>query len=218
LPEPIFTPATKAESGHDENVSFGRACEIAGAETMERLRSLSIALYRRAADFAASRGVILADTKFEFGRVGDELILIDEALTPDSSRYWPAADYAPGRDQQSFDKQFVRNYLQQLCDRGEWDKTDPAPALPEEIELLKKIAEFPEVVARAGEAREPHHIAYYARDLAGLWNPYVQDGVRHRVVSDDASLTGARLGLARAVRTVLANALNLLGVSAPEQM
>jgi len=91
-------------------------------------------------------------------------------------------------------------------------------ALPEEIELLKKIAEFPEVVARAGEAREPHHIAYYARDLAGLWNPYVQDGVRHRVVSDDASLTGARLGLARAVRTVLANALNLLGVSAPEQM
>jgi arginyl-tRNA synthetase len=91
-------------------------------------------------------------------------------------------------------------------------------ALPEEIELLKKIAEFPDIVARAGETREPHHIAYYARDLAGLWSPYIQDGVRHRVLSDDPSLTSARLGLVRAVKTVLANALDLLGVSAPEQM
>ena len=93
-----------------------------------------------------------------------------------------------------------------------------ALVLPEEIDLLKKIAEFPEIVARAGESREPHHVAYYARDLAGLWSPYVQDGNRHRVLSDDASLTNARLGLALAVRTVLANALDLLGVSAPEQM
>jgi arginyl-tRNA synthetase len=93
-----------------------------------------------------------------------------------------------------------------------------ALVLPEEIDLLRKIGEFPEVVARAGETREPHHVAYYARDLAGLWSPYVQDGVRHRVLSDDASLSNARLGLALAVRTVLANGLGLLGVSAPEQM
>jgi phosphoribosylaminoimidazole-succinocarboxamide synthase len=133
LPEPIFTPATKAECGHDENIPFEQACELVGAETMRRLRKFSLAIYQNAAEFAKSRGVILADTKFEFGHVGDELILIDEALTPDSSRYWPAEDYAPGRDQQSFDKQFVRNYLQGLCDAGEWDKTDPAPALPNEI-------------------------------------------------------------------------------------
>ncbi len=133
LPAPIFTPAIKADTGHDENVSFERACEIAGRETMQRLRDVSIALYQAASTYAMSRGVILADTKFEFGRADGELILIDEALTPDSSRYWPAADYEPGRDQQSFDKQFVRNYLQALCDAGKWDKTDPAPPLPADV-------------------------------------------------------------------------------------
>lgn len=133
LPEPIFTPATKAETGHDENIPFERACEIAGRDTMHRLREYAIELYGRAAQYARSRGVILADTKFEFGHTSDGLILIDEALTPDSSRYWPADKYEPGRDQESFDKQFVRNYLQQRCDAGKWDKTDPAPPLPDDI-------------------------------------------------------------------------------------
>ncbi|HPF41080.1 MAG TPA: phosphoribosylaminoimidazolesuccinocarboxamide synthase [Phycisphaerae bacterium] len=133
LPSPIFTPATKAESGHDENIPFEKACEIAGHDTMATLRDAAIALYLRAAEFARNRGVILADTKFEFGHTPDGLILIDEALTPDSSRYWPADRYEPGRDQESFDKQFVRNYLQGLCDAGQWDKTDPAPALPEDV-------------------------------------------------------------------------------------
>lgn len=133
LPEPIFTPATKAETGHDENISFEAACEIAGRDTMSALRERSIALYESAADYARSRGVILADTKFEFGLTPDGIILIDEALTPDSSRYWPADKYEPGRDQESFDKQFVRNHLQGLCDEGRWDKTDPAPALPDDV-------------------------------------------------------------------------------------
>ncbi|MCB9853198.1 MAG: phosphoribosylaminoimidazolesuccinocarboxamide synthase [Phycisphaerales bacterium] len=133
LPEPIFTPATKAETGHDENIPFDRACDIAGRDTMTTLRDVSISLYERAADFARKRGVILADTKFEFGHTPDGLILIDEALTPDSSRYWPADKYEPGRDQESFDKQFVRNFLQGLCDAGKWDKTDPAPALPADV-------------------------------------------------------------------------------------
>lgn len=133
LPEPIFTPATKAETGHDENISFEQACDIAGADTMAALRDSAIALYTTAAEYARSRGVILADTKFEFGRTPDGLILIDEALTPDSSRYWPADKYEPGRDQESFDKQFVRNYLQGLCDAGQWDKTDPAPELPADV-------------------------------------------------------------------------------------
>jgi phosphoribosylaminoimidazole-succinocarboxamide synthase len=140
LPEPIFTPATKATVGHDENIDFERACIVAGQDLMERLRDMSISIYKAAASHAESRGIILADTKFEFGfaldaagRATDELLLIDEALTPDSSRFWPAAEYAPGRDQDSFDKQYVRNYLLELVEAGRWDKTPPGPELPQRI-------------------------------------------------------------------------------------
>jgi phosphoribosylaminoimidazole-succinocarboxamide synthase len=129
LPEPIFTPATKEETGHDENVSYERACEIVGEPAMRAARERSIAIYREAAEYARTRGVIIADTKFEWGWDGDELILIDEALTPDSSRFWPADQYQPGRDQPSYDKQFVRNYLETL----DWDKTPPGPTLPDEV-------------------------------------------------------------------------------------
>lgn len=133
LPEPIFTPATKAESGHDENISFDEACERVGGDVMRELRDRTLSLYRQAAAYAERRGIILADTKFEFGRTSGGLMLIDEVLTPDSSRFWPADEYEPGRDQASFDKQFVRNYLQSLADAGQWDKTDPAPRLPDDV-------------------------------------------------------------------------------------
>ncbi|GIK16213.1 MAG: phosphoribosylaminoimidazole-succinocarboxamide synthase [Planctomycetota bacterium] len=133
LPEPIFTPATKEEVGHDQNISFEQACELVGADVMTTLRDRSLAIYLHAAEFAASRGIIIADTKFEFGQRGGELILIDEVLTPDSSRFWPADRYEPGRDQDSFDKQYVRNYLTTLVEQGRWDKTPPGPTLPEEI-------------------------------------------------------------------------------------
>ncbi len=135
LPEPIFTPATKAETGHDENISFVEACDIAGTELMTKLRDLSLMIYAEGRDYAAERGIILADTKFEWGLPDDseEPILIDEVLTPDSSRFWPADEYEPGRDQNSFDKQIVRNYLQELCDGGEWDKTPPGPMLPPQV-------------------------------------------------------------------------------------
>jgi phosphoribosylaminoimidazole-succinocarboxamide synthase len=130
LPEPIFTPATKAESGHDENISFEQGCDVVGQETMTAVRDRSIALYTRARAYAAERGIILADTKFEWGTADDgELILIDECLTPDSSRFWPADSYKPGRDQASFDKQFVRNYLDEIA----FDRTPPGPPLPVEI-------------------------------------------------------------------------------------
>jgi phosphoribosylaminoimidazole-succinocarboxamide synthase len=129
LPEPIFTPATKAESGHDENITFERASEIVGREVAERVRSLSLKIYTAARDYARSRGILVADTKFEFGFWDGELLLIDEVLTPDSSRFWPADGYQPGRSQPSFDKQFVRDYLLTL----DWDKRPPAPRLPEEI-------------------------------------------------------------------------------------
>ncbi|MCD4824861.1 MAG: phosphoribosylaminoimidazolesuccinocarboxamide synthase [Phycisphaerae bacterium] len=131
LPEPIFTPATKAEQGeHDENISFERACDIVGAETMTRLCELSIAIYNKGREFAAEKGIILADTKFEFGLDEDgNIMLIDEVLTPDSSRFWPADSYKPGKDQPSFDKQFVRDYL----DKIKFDRTPPAPPLPPEI-------------------------------------------------------------------------------------
>ena len=129
LPQPIFTPATKAESGHDENIPFEQAVPLTGREVAEKARDLSLRLYGFARDLARSRGIIIADTKFEFGRVDGRLILIDEVLTPDSSRFWPAAEYAPGRGQPSFDKQFVRDHLETL----DWDKTPPAPALPPEI-------------------------------------------------------------------------------------
>jgi phosphoribosylaminoimidazole-succinocarboxamide synthase len=137
LPKPIFTPATKEESGHDENISFERACEIVGVELMTKLRDLSLAIYQMGHDHAAERGIILADTKFEFGLPLDDShadpILIDEVLTPDSSRFWPADEYEAGRDQASYDKQYVRNYLEELVSAGKWDKTPPGPTLPQEI-------------------------------------------------------------------------------------
>jgi phosphoribosylaminoimidazole-succinocarboxamide synthase len=129
LPEPIFTPATKATSGHDENISFAQAAALIGKELAERVRSVSLEIYRRAAAYAEPRGVILADTKFEFGLLNGELIWIDEALTPDSSRFWPAALYRPGGAQPSFDKQFVRDYLESI----RWPKTPPGPELPERV-------------------------------------------------------------------------------------
>lgn len=130
LAEPIFTPATKAEEGHDENISEERMREIIGDEATNILRDVSLRLYIEASDYARTRGIIIADTKFEFGRDRDgHIILIDEALTPDSSRFWPASEYEPGRSQPSFDKQYVRDYLESL----DWDKQPPAPPLPAEI-------------------------------------------------------------------------------------
>ena len=126
LPAPIFTPATKAESGHDENIPFAQAAQIVGEEVAEQVRAASMKLYSFARDYAHRRGIIIADTKFEFGMLDGKLMLIDEVLTPDSSRFWPADQYQPGRAQPSFDKQFVRDYLETL----DWDKTPPAPVLP----------------------------------------------------------------------------------------
>jgi len=129
LPEPIFTPATKAATGHDENISFDHAASLVGRPLAEKARAVSLEIYKRAAAYAAPRGVILADTKFEFGRLDGELIWIDEALTPDSSRFWPASQYAPGGPQPSFDKQFVRDYLERI----QWPKTPPGPELPPDV-------------------------------------------------------------------------------------
>lgn len=129
LPEPIFTPATKAQAGHDMNVSFEHVCDLIGLDLANRLRDLTLAIYRKAAAYAMTKGILLADTKFEFGFVAGVLVLADEVLTPDSSRWWPADTYAPGGPQPSFDKQFVRNYLETLT----WDKRPPAPGLPEDV-------------------------------------------------------------------------------------
>jgi phosphoribosylaminoimidazole-succinocarboxamide synthase len=129
LPEPIFTPATKAATGHDENISFEQAAALIGKELCERVRTVSIEIYQRAAAYAAPRGILVADTKFEFGLLDNELIWIDEALTPDSSRFWPAAQYQPGGAQPSFDKQFVRDYLERI----QWPKTPPGPELPSDV-------------------------------------------------------------------------------------
>jgi len=129
LPEPIFTPATKAVSGHDENIPFEQAEEMVGKELAMKVRNVSLELYRRASAHAEPRGIIVADTKFEFGLLNDELIWIDEALTPDSSRFWPAAHYSPGGPQASFDKQFVRDYLERM----RWPKNPPGPELPPEV-------------------------------------------------------------------------------------
>jgi len=129
LPRPIFTPATKAEAGHDINVSEAEMAKSVGAELTARLRQLTLAVYTRAADYAATRGIIIADTKFEFGRAGGEILLVDEVLTPDSSRFWPASEYSPGMSPPSFDKQYVRDYLETLT----WNKQPPAPPLPPEV-------------------------------------------------------------------------------------
>ena len=129
LTQPLFTPATKAETGHDENIDFQQCAKILGQPLAEKVRDFSLALYNFARDYAAQRGIIIADTKFEFGLDGGQLILIDEALTPDSSRFWPADSYSPGKPQPSFDKQFVRDYLETL----DWDKTPPGPVLPDAV-------------------------------------------------------------------------------------
>ena len=129
LPESIFTPATKAESGHDENISEDAAGQIVGHDLVKRLRELTLTIYQRGVDHAAERGIIIADTKFEFGFAGDTLLLIDEVLTPDSSRFWPADAYVPGRGQPSFDKQFVRDYLERIG----WNKQPPVPSLPDDV-------------------------------------------------------------------------------------
>lgn len=160
LPEPIFTPATKATSGHDENISFEQAAALIGADLAEKVREISIAIYRRASEHAAPRGILLADTKFEFGlldsalgssRAAGSLMWIDEALTPDSSRFWPAAQYKPGGPQPSFDKQFVRDYLERI----QWPKTPPGPELPLDV-----------VAATRAKYREAYRILA-GRDLDG---------------------------------------------------
>lgn len=158
LPSPIFTPTTKADEGHDMPVTFEEACDLVGEAVAKRLRDITLSLYEFAHARAAQRGLILADTKFEFGvpvekaKAGrpidpEDIVLIDEALTPDSSRYWPADDYEPGRDQASFDKQFVRNYLQDVVDAGQWDKTPPGPVLPNPI-IEQTLERYREAVAR----------------------------------------------------------------------
>jgi phosphoribosylaminoimidazole-succinocarboxamide synthase len=129
LPEPIFTPATKAATGHDENISFEQMADIVGRDLAEELRRRSLRVFQRGSEYARQRGIIIADTKFEFGQVGNELLLIDEVLTPDSSRFWPASEYAPGRGQPSFDKQFVRDWLSSTA----WDKNSEPPALPDDV-------------------------------------------------------------------------------------
>ncbi|HWP44792.1 MAG TPA: phosphoribosylaminoimidazolesuccinocarboxamide synthase, partial [Blastocatellia bacterium] len=129
LPEPIFTPATKAEAGHDINISEREMADVIGQETTRRLKELTLELYRRASGYAEQRGIIIADTKFEFGLENGRIILADEALTPDSSRFWPKEGYEPGRAQQSFDKQYVRDYLQTLG----WNRQPPAPSLPGDV-------------------------------------------------------------------------------------
>lgn len=135
LPQPIFTPATKASSGHDINISEKEVAKLVGEELARQLKGKSLAIYQAASSYAESKGLILSDTKFEFGRYDDEIIIIDELLTPDSSRFWPREDYQPGKSQKSFDKQFVRDYLETL----DWDKAPPAPQLPGEV--IKKTSE-----------------------------------------------------------------------------
>jgi len=148
LTEAIFTPSTKADEGHDENISYDLACKLVGAELMDQIRENSMSIYEQGAGYALERGIIIADTKFEFGLDADgELVLIDEVLTPDSSRFWPAGDWQPGREQDSFDKQYVRNYTETLVARGEWDKEYPGPLLPEEV-IDNTITRYEEALRR----------------------------------------------------------------------
>ena len=143
LPEPIFTPATKAETGHDENIDMKRCTEILGQETAERVKELSLEIYSNGRDHAEKEGIIVADTKFEFGTIDGQLLLIDEVLTPDSSRFWPKDQYVVGQSPPSFDKQFVRDYLETL----DWDKTPPAPSLPQDV-IAKTSAKYTEAFGR----------------------------------------------------------------------
>lgn len=135
LPEPIFTPSTKAETGHDENITSEQAIEIIGQEAFDYLKNTSLNMYSMAREYALAKGIIIADTKFEFGRIGDEIVVIDEVLTPDSSRFWPVNEYTVGCEQKSFDKQFVRDYLESI----QWDKQPPIPELPQNV--IKKTTE-----------------------------------------------------------------------------
>jgi phosphoribosylaminoimidazole-succinocarboxamide synthase len=146
LPQAIFTPSTKAEEGHDINISYDKMVEMVGAETAQLCRDKSLAVYTKGAEYALSRGIIIADTKFEFGFDGDRLILIDEVMTPDSSRFWPLDLYQPGQSQPSFDKQIIRDYLDTL----DWGKTAPGPQLPDEV-VQKTLKRYQEVVARLTE-------------------------------------------------------------------
>ena len=150
LPSPIFTPATKAETGHDENISFERMCSIVGDDRAAELRELSLQIYNQASRYARERGLILADTKFEFGLLDDQVYLIDEVLTPDSSRFWPADQYAPGRGQPSFDKQFVRDWLELTS----WDKNSPPPVLPGDV-IAHTRAKYVEAYERLAERPFP---------------------------------------------------------------
>ena len=143
LSEPVFTPSTKADEGHDVNIAYAEAVDLVGTEVAEAVRDASITCYLRGAKWAAERGIIIADTKFEFGvsEEGGDPVLIDEVLTPDSSRFWPADQWQPGREQNSFDKQYVRNYLLELVKAGEWDKQYPGPSLPEEV-VVNTLARY----------------------------------------------------------------------------
>ncbi len=149
IDEPIFTPSTKPDEGHDENISFEESCDLVGTELMQTLRDRSLRIYGKGREYARERGIIIADTKFEYGLEsgsGDP-VLIDEVLTPDSSRFWPADEWEPGKEQNSFDKQYVRNYTQGLVDKGEWDKEYPGPALPNEV-IDNTIARYEEAYRR----------------------------------------------------------------------
>ncbi len=143
LPEPLFTPSTKSESGHDRNIDWAECCRILGEETAVRARDISLQIYQAGREHAAQCGIIVADTKFEFGKLDGQLLLIDECLTPDSSRFWPADDYVTGQSPPSFDKQFVRDYLETL----DWDKTPPAPSLPDDV-IKKTSAKYLEAFRR----------------------------------------------------------------------
>lgn len=155
LPEPLFTPSTKAEGGaHDENITYARLAEIIGPDLAEQVRAISLGLYREAAAYALERGIIIADTKFEFGLIGGELVLIDELLTPDSSRFWPADSYVPGQPQPSFDKQYVRDYLEEIG----WDKRPPAPSLPPEV-VAGTVEKYREALRRLTGGDEKYCLA-----------------------------------------------------------
>ncbi len=149
IDEPIFTPSTKADEGHDENISFDEACGLVGGTLMRNIREKSLHIYKTGREYARERGIIIADTKFEFGLEAgsDEPVLIDEVLTPDSSRFWPADNWEPGREQNSFDKQYVRNYTQELVDAGRWNKEYPGPALPDDV-INNTIARYEEALSR----------------------------------------------------------------------
>lgn len=154
LTEPLFTPSTKAASGHDENISFAQGAEVVGGETMRWLQHATLDLYSKARDYALERGIILADTKFEFGQLPgrDEPLLIDEIFTPDSSRFWPADLWQPGQEQPSFDKQIVRNYLETVVAKGQWDKSPPGPVLPDAV-VEKSLGRYLEAYERLTDSK-----------------------------------------------------------------